>query len=137
MSFLPSLFCCPCYQHAGLLVTSTVLGFLRVQFPPCALLPSWASAVFGLCLTGPELRLFQPGYIRDMAPDMSGECVFLSSVSLKQRFEMVGYSSVTAQGFIRQAKNSTPSRCEGRHTPKEKPQSVLASFFYMFVSSPP
>ena len=70
-----------------------------------------------------------------MAPDMSGECVFLSSVSLKQRFEMVGYSSVTAQGFIRQAKDSTPSRCDGRHTPKEKPQSVLASFFYVCLFS--
>ena len=42
---------------------------------------------------------------------------------------------VTAQGFIRQAKDSTPSRCDGRHTPKEKPQSVLASFFYVCLFS--
>ena len=38
--------------------------------------------------------------------------------------------------FIWQAKDSTPSRHEGRLTPEEKPQSVLASSFYTFVSSP-
>ena len=42
------------------------------------------------------------------------------------------YSSVTAQSFIWQTKDSTPSRHEGRPTPKERPQSVLASSFYMF-----
>ena len=45
-------------------------------------------------------------------------------------------SMVTAQSFIRQTKNSVPSRRDGTPTPKERPQSSLASFFYTFVSSP-
>ena len=58
--------------------------------------------MFGLCLSGSELRLFQPAYIRNMTPDLPGECDFFGSVLLQQRFEMVAqcYSSVTAQGFI-------------------------------------
>ena len=60
VSVLQSVFCCPGFQHAGLLVTSPVLGFLRIQLP-LQELSSWASAVLGLCLVGAELRLFQPG----------------------------------------------------------------------------
>ena len=43
---------------------------------------------------------------------------FLCSVSPQQRFEMADecYSSITAHIFIWQTKDSTPSRCEGRHT---------------------
>ena len=52
-------FCCRGFQHTGLLVTCTVLGFLRVQLPLWVLSPSWASAVLSLWLTGAELRLFQ------------------------------------------------------------------------------
>ena len=44
-----------------LLVTSSALGFLRVQLPPWELSLSWASAVLGLRLVGAEPRLFQPG----------------------------------------------------------------------------
>ena len=67
---------------------------------------------------------------------LSGKCeisLVLSCCSkdLKQK------TSVTAQSFIWQAKESTLSRHEGGPTPKERPQSVLASSFYMFVSSPP
>ena len=68
-----------------------------------------------------------------------GECVISSilphhSKKLKQR------ASVTALlelSFIQQAKESTPSGHEGGPTPKERPQSVLASSFYTFASSPP
>ena len=65
-------------------------------------------------------------------------CNFLSSVSPQQRFEMVGqyYCSVTAQSFIWQAKESTTLSREGGSTPKERPQSVLASSFYMFCVLP-
>jgi len=65
-------------------------------------------------------------------------CNFLSSVSPQQRFEMVGqyYCSVTAQSFIWQAKESTTLSREGGTTPKERPQSVLASSFYMFCVLP-
>ena len=62
----------------------------------------------------------------------------LSCVSPQQKFEM--WTSVTALlqlSFIPQAKESIPSRRKGRLAPKEGPQSVLASSFYMFVSSPP
>ena len=38
-------------------------------------------------------------------------------------------------GSIGLTKGSTPLRCEGGLTPKEKPQPILASSFY-FVSSP-
>ena len=65
---------------------------------------------------------------------VTGVCNFLGSVSLQQRFEMADqcYSSVTVQSFIRQVKESTPSRREGGLTPKERPQSNLASSFYTF-----
>ena len=36
-------------------------GFSSRSAPPWELLPSWAFALFGLCLVGAELRLFQPG----------------------------------------------------------------------------
>ena len=54
------VFRCPGFQHAGLLVSSLVLRFLRVQLPPRQLLLSWAPTVLGL-LVGPKPRLFQPG----------------------------------------------------------------------------
>ena len=74
--------------------------------------------------------------------DVRGMCNFLSSVSPQQRFEVADqcYSSVTAQSFIWQAKESTPfvyPLCDGGPTPKKRPQSIMASSFYTFVSSPP
>ena len=70
---------------------------------------------------------------------VGGVCNFLGSVLPQQRFEMADqcYSSVTAQSFIQQAKESTPSRHEDRPTGKESPQSGLASSFYMFCLLPP
>ena len=70
---------------------------------------------------------------------VGGVCNFLGSVLPQQRFEMADqcYSSVTAQSFIQQAKESTPSRHEDRPTWKERPQSGLASSFYMFCLLPP
>ena len=47
---------CPSCQHPRLLVTSTPLGFLRVQLPLRELSRRWASAVLGLCLVGAEPR---------------------------------------------------------------------------------
>ena len=61
MSFLlSSFFHCPDFQRAGLLVISPAPGFLHIRFPYQELLPSGASAVFGLFLAGAMLRLFQP-----------------------------------------------------------------------------
>ena len=59
-------------------------------------------------------------------------CNFFGSVSLQQRFETAVqcYSSVKAQNFIWQAKESTLLRHEGGLTPKERPN--LGSSFYMF-----
>ena len=59
--FVFCFFCCPSFQHVGLLVSSPVLGFLRVQLPPWELLLSWAPTVLGLLLVGPKPRLFQLG----------------------------------------------------------------------------
>ena len=59
---------------------------------------------------------------------------FLGSILWQQRFEMADqcYSSVTAQSFIQQTKGSTPWRQEGRSTPRERPQSILALSFCSF-----
>ena len=77
-----------------------------------------------------EIRKFE-GYV-------GGVCNFLGSDSRQQRFGMADhcYSSLMAQSFIWQAKESTPLRHEGGLTPKERSQSILASSLYMFVSFP-
>ena len=65
-------------------------------------------------------------------------CNFLGSVLPQQRFEMVDqcYSLITAQGFIWQAKESTPFPLhDSGPTPKERAQSRLASAFFRL--SPP
>ena len=93
-AFCQECFCCPSFQHTRLLVTSTVLGFLHLQLPHCEFLLIWAS-VLGLCLTGPELMLLQPGYIQDLAPDISGECV-ISSVLSHHSKDLKQWTSVTA-----------------------------------------
>ena len=59
-AFCQVCFCCPSFQHAGLLVTSTALGVLHIQLPLRELPLSWASAVLGLYLMGAKPRLFQP-----------------------------------------------------------------------------
>ena len=59
MSFLSSLLLLS--WSPALWQGSTVLGFIHIQFLQQELLPSWASAVLGLCLAAAELRLFQPG----------------------------------------------------------------------------
>ena len=73
-----------------------------------------------------------------MAPDMLGKCVIFPVLFHHSKY-LKWWTSVTSRlqlNFILQAKVSTPLRCEGRLTPKEKSQSVLASSFYTFVPSP-
>ena len=73
-----------------------------------------------------------------IAFNMSGECV-LSSVLSHQSKALKWRTSVTALlqlSFTWQAKDSSLLRHEGRLTQKERPQSILASSFYMFVCSP-
>ena len=69
----------------------------------------------------------------------SGECITSSVVSHRSKNLKwwTGVTSLLQLSFIPQAKESIPSRHKGRLTPKEGPQSVLASSFYVFVSSPP
>ena len=55
------VFQCSSFQHAGLLVPSPVVGFLRVQLPPWELSLSWAPAVLGFLLAGATPRLFHSG----------------------------------------------------------------------------
>ena len=68
---------------------------------------------------------------------MSGESVIPSVLSRCSK-DLKWQTSVIALlqlSFIQQAKDSTPLRHEGGLTQKERPQSVLASSFYSFVSS--
>ena len=131
-------FCCSGCQQTGLLVASTALGFLHVQLPSCKLSLSWASAVLGLRLMGAEPRLLQLGYLRVTATGVSGECVISSVLSCCSKY-LKWQTSVTAWlqlSFIRQAKGSTPVRCEGGLTPKER----LNPFWlppFIHLSSPP
>ena len=55
------VFHCPGFHHAGLLVSSPVLGFLLISLLPWGLSASWAPTVLGLLLAGAMRRLFQPG----------------------------------------------------------------------------
>lgn len=70
-----------------------------------------------------------------------GECVISLVLSCRSK-DLKWWTSVTAWlqlSFIWQAKDSTPSRCEGGPTPKEKPSSfgfLLASSFYLFCLLP-
>ena len=68
-----------------------------------------------------------------------GDCVISSVLShhSKGLKWQTSDSAVTVPSFIGQAKESTPSRCEGGPTPKERPPSIVASSFYTFVSSHP
>ena len=50
--FCQVYFYCPGFQHAGLLVTSTELGFLHIQLPPRDHSLHWAPAVLRFCLVG-------------------------------------------------------------------------------------
>ena len=65
---------------------------------------------------------------------VGGVCNFLASVSPQQRFEMVDqcYSSVIAESFIWQTKDSTPSRHEGRPTPKGE-ASICLGFLLLYI----
>ena len=99
-AFCQVCFCCPDFQHAGLFVSSTALGFLCVQLSPRELSPSWASAVLGLCFARAKPRLFQPGYIRVTASDMSGEYV-ISLVLSRRSKNLKWRTSVTAQLELR------------------------------------
>ena len=58
-----------------------------------------------------------------------GECV-ISSVLPHRSKDLTWWTSVTAQ-FYRQAKDSLPSKCEGRLTPKG--ESLNLSWLYLFI----
>ena len=78
-----------------------------------------------MCL---QVEVFQNTSVR-------GVCSLFGSVLQEQKFEEMD-GPVLQLSFIQQAKDSTPSTHEGGPTSKERPQSVLASSFYKFVSSP-
>ena len=65
---------------------------------------------------------------QDTVPEMLGECA-ISSVLSRCSKDLKLWTSVTAQSLIRQAKESTPSWCEGGPAPKDRLQSPLASSF--------
>ena len=102
--------------------TKIILSFLSLHLLGQCAIPFAATAV----------------WIQVIAPDMSGECV-VSLVLSRHSKDLKCWTNVTSQlqlSFIWQAKDSTLLRHKGGPTPKERSQSVLASFFYTFVSSP-
>ena len=121
-----------CHFHCGWVFF--VFSFHHGSFLQVGLLLCLASA-----LQGPSQGCFSRVKSESFTMYVGGVCNFLGSVSSQQKLESADqcYSFVTAQSFIWQAtKESTPSRCEGRLTPKERPRSILASAFYTFVSPP-
>ena len=89
MSFLLSLFCCPGFQHAGLLVTSLELGFLCIELSPWELLASWTSVTWLLPHRG-QLEIVSARLnLRNITIDTVGVCDLLGSVSLQQKFEVM------------------------------------------------
>ena len=111
-------------------------------FPSHSASTVWVFTKFGFCSAWPPLRggwaevasaRLHPSHIRYVGR----LCNFLISVSPQQRFEMADqcYSLVTAQHFIRQAKKSTPSRCEGGPTPKERPKHYFLYSFLLWLVS--
>ena len=132
MSFLPSLFLGFWFPARG-----ASCQFHCTGFPLHSAFTTWAFTKLGFGCTWPppcgdqakvvSARLHPSHGIRYVG----GVCNFLGSVSPQQKCEMADqcYSSVTAQ-FYSQAKEGTPSRLtEGGLTPKERPQSILASPF--------
>ena len=112
-------------------------------FPSHSASTVWVFTKFGFCCAWPPLcggwakvasaRLHPSHDIRYVGI----VCNFLISVLPQLRFEMVDqcYSSVTAQSFIRQAKESTPSRCEGGPTPKERSKHYFLYSFPLWLVS--
>ena len=124
-----------------------MLGFLSLPL-------GWVSFTFSfhsmashrlgllLCLAsacGGQAEVASASYIQVAAPDVSGECAISSFLSCHSK-DLKRRTSVTVQLQLRvlfsKQKESTPLRHEGGLIPKERPQSILASSFYTFVSSP-
>ena len=134
MSFLPSLFLLPRFPARWASCHFPCTGFPFVQLPPHELSPSGASAGLGLRLAGAKPRLFQPGHIPVTAPDICWGSIISSVLSCRSK-DLKWWASVTVQSFIQRAKESTPSRCEGRPSPEERPHSSwLPPFIHL---SPP
>ena len=109
-------------------LASTVCTFTDLSFCCAWPLPCWGRA-----------EVASASHIQVMAPDMSVEFVISSVLSCRSK-DLKRWTSVTVQLQLRvlfsKQKESTPLRHEGGPTPKERPQSVLASCFYTLVSSP-
>ena len=102
-------FCCPGFQHAGLFVTSPVLGFLLL--PLCWVFFTFIFHRGSFCWVG--LLLCLPSTSRDQAEvvsaklslrngtiDVGGVCNFLGPVSPQQKVEAMDGSGVTAQFYL-------------------------------------
>ena len=135
VSFLLSLFLLSQFQHARLLVTSIVLGFLCVWLPQCELLPSWASVVLGFFLTGAELMLLHPGYIQVMAADMLGKCVISSVLSCHSK-DLKWCTRVTAQFYSAKQRKVHPWGMRAGWPQRQGVNPSWLPLFICFVSSP-
>ena len=138
MSFLPSLFLLSQFPACW-----ASCHFHCTGFPLCSASTTWAFAKLGFCCAWfPPCWAWAEVVSARLNPShgtRSGECVVSSVLSCHSK-DLKWQTSVTALlqlSFIWQAKDSTPLRHVGRPTPKGRPQSVLASSSYMFVSSLP
>jgi len=90
-----------------------------------------------ISVTEPRSSHGSPWFPFYIGTPMLGDCVISlvlnrHSKDLKQRISVTGRLQLS---FIQQGKDKTPLRGEGKPTPKERPQSVLASLLFNMLSS--
>ena len=131
-AFCQVCFCCPSFQHTGLLVTSITLGFFVLSFQ------SVRFAELGFCCAWSPPRGCQAKVVstrlnlRNGMRYVRGMCNILSSVPLQQKSEMAEqcWSLVTAQFYLA-SKGKCILKAWGRTYPKEARGSILAPFFIL------
>ena len=141
-AFCRVCFCCPSFQHAGLLVTSPCARFSLYS-------TSTTGAELGFCCAWPPpggdgAEVASTGLNpRNDTRAVGGDCNFISSVLLQQKFEVkdrpVLQPCVTAQFYL-ESKGKCILEVWGRWSQKawreEKPLAQFWLLFCMFFSSP-
>ena len=136
-------FCCPGFQYSGLLVSSTVLGFLHVRLSLQEPLPSWASVVSGSHLSGLSRGCFSQVKSEKRQHICQGSLSFprfCLTTAKNLKWWMDQCWLVLQLSFIWQAKENTSSRCGGVQTQRNKEKRGtwlnFGSSFYMFFLLP-
>ena len=117
-----------------LLASSSVTGILIKHV---LLLNIWWWVLARFLLQSQGVAMVQHWFPFYIGTPMFGDCVIslvLNATAKIWNRGSVLYIARLQLSFIQKAKDKTPLRGEGKPTSKERPQSVLASAFYMFVS---